>query len=149
MPHNYSPPFQPPYGWTYHHRTAVAGPKLLTVNPHPSNLHPYLLHPSIMSKENLFCDFVDVVKNSSTLRACDSRYNVHSRIIKNLLDEYESHQLSRTRQGMEPLVNTNNHNQIKIWSQEQLGLNHGNQPYIDWEMLNACQIWVLCNTSYA
>ena len=34
---------------------------------------------------------MDVVKNSSTLRNCTSKYNVHSRIIKNLLDEYESH----------------------------------------------------------
>ena len=92
---------------------------------------------------------MDVVNNSSTLRACASRYNVHSRIIMNFLDEYESHQLSRTRQEKEPLVDTNNQNQITRWAQERLGLNHGNQPYTDWELLTACQIWVLCNTSYA
>ena len=64
-------------GWTYHHRIAVAGPKLHTVNPHPSNLHLYLLHPPIMSDKNLFRAFMDVVKNSSTLRSYASRYNVH------------------------------------------------------------------------
>ena len=62
-------------------------------------LHPYLLHPSIMSDKNhVFCAFMDVVTNSSTLRACSFIYKVHSRIIQNLLDEYYSHQLSRTRQ---------------------------------------------------
>ena len=92
---------------------------------------------------------MDVVKNSSTFRACASRYNFHSRIIKNILDEYESHQISRTRQEKEPLVDTNNHNQNTRWSQEQLGLNHGNHPCTDWELLTACHIRVLCNTSYA
>ena len=92
--------------------------KLLAPNPHPSNLHPYLLHPSIMSDENyLFCAFMDVVTNSSTLRACSFRYKVHPRIIQNLLDEYHYHQLSRTRQEKEPLADTNNQNQIARWSQ--------------------------------
>ena len=73
---------------------------LLTPNPHPSNLHRYLLHPSIMSDKNhIFCAFMDVVTNSSTLRACSFIYKVHSKIIQNLLDEYYSHQLSRTRQN--------------------------------------------------
>ena len=30
-------------GWTYHHRTSVAGPKFHTFIPHPSNLHTYPL----------------------------------------------------------------------------------------------------------
>ena len=58
--------------WIYHHRTSEVGPKLHTVNPHPSNLHNYLLHRSIMSEKSIFRDFMDVVKNSSTLRACAS-----------------------------------------------------------------------------
>ena len=37
-------------GWTYHHRTAVAGQKFHTVDPHPSNLHTYHLHTSIISE---------------------------------------------------------------------------------------------------
>ena len=102
-----------------------------------------------MSGKDLFRAFMDVVKNSSTLRNCASKYNVHSRIIKNLLDEYESHQLSRTRQEKEHLVDTNNQNQITRWAQEGLGLKHSNQPYTDWELLTACQIRVLSNTSYA
>ena len=102
-----------------------------------------------MSDENLFRDFMDVSKNSSTLRDCSYRYKVHSIIIKDLLYEYESHQLSRTRQEKEPLVDTNNHNHITRWAQERLGLNHSNQPYINWELLTACQIWVLSNKSYA
>ena len=60
-------------GHNYHHITAVAGPKLHTVNPYPSKLQPYLLHPSMMSDKNLFYDFMYVVKNFSTLRACTSR----------------------------------------------------------------------------
>ena len=125
-------------GHNYHHRTTVAGPKLHTVNPYPSNLQPYLLHPSIMSDKNLFCDFMYVVKNFSTLRACTSRYNVHSIIIKNLLDEYEYQHMSRTRKEKEPLVGTNNQNYITRWAQERLGLNHGNHPYTYWELLTAC-----------
>ena len=121
--------------WTQHHIIAVSGPKPHTVKPHPSNLHPYLLHTSIMSDKNFFRDFMDVVKNSSTLRACSSRYNVHSRIIKNLRDKYEYHHISRTRQEKEPLVDTNNQNHITRWAQERLGLNHSNQPYTNWEML--------------
>ena len=114
------------------------------------SLHHYLLHYSIMSDENhVFCAFMDVVTNSSTLRACSFRYKVHSRIIHNLLDEYYSHQLSRTRQEKKHMVETNNHNQITRWSQERLGLNHGNHTYTDWELLNACKIRVLLNTSYA
>ena len=50
---------------------------------------------------------------------------------------------------MEPLVDTTIQNQITRWAQERLGLNHSNQPYTDWEMLAACQIQVLSNTSYA
>ena len=83
------------------------------------------------------------------MRSCSSRYNLHSRIIKNLLDEYEYHHISRTRQEKEPLVYTNNQNQITRWDQERLGLNHSNQPYTNWELLTACHIWVLSNTSYA
>ena len=79
--------------WTYHHIKVVAGPKLHTVNPYTSN--PHL---SIMPDNIILCDFMDVVKNSSTLRTCASKYNVHSRIIKNLLDEYEYYQISRTGQ---------------------------------------------------
>ena len=89
---------------------------------------------------------MDVVKNSSTLRACASKCSVHSIIIKNLLDEYESNWISRTSQEKEPLVDTNNNNQITRWDQERLYLNHSNQPYTDWEMLTACQILVLSNT---
>ena len=44
---------------------------------------------------------------------------------------------------------TNNNNKITIWAQERLGLNHGNQTYTDWELLTACKIQVLSNTSYA
>ena len=134
--------------WTYHHITSVAGPKRHTFNPHPSNLHPYHLHPSIMSDINLFRAFMNVVKNSSALMACSSRYNVCSRIIKNLLDEYAYHQLLRTRQEKKPLVDTNNQNQITRWAQEQLDVNHSNQPYTNWGLLTACQIRVLSNTSY-
>ena len=134
-------------GWTYHHRTEVAGPKRHTVNPHPSNLHPYHLHPSIMSDENLFHAFMDVVNNSSPFRIRASIYHIRSRVVKNLLDEYEYHQIPRTRQEKEPLVDTKNQNQITIWSQERLGLNQINWPYTNWELLIVCQILVLCNTS--
>ena len=41
---------------------------------------------------------MDVVKNSSASRACAFKYNVHSIIIKNLLDEYEYNKISITRQ---------------------------------------------------
>ena len=92
---------------------------------------------------------MDVVTNSSTSRACSFRYKVHSRIIQNLLDEYYSHQLPRTRQEKESLVDTNNQHQITRWAQEQLGLNHHYQTYTDWELLTACKIWVLLNISYA
>ena len=78
---------------TYHHRTAVVCPKRHTVNPHASNLHT-----SIMSDNNLFCAFMYVFKNYSTLRISASKYKVHSRIIKKLLDEYEYHQIYRTSQ---------------------------------------------------
>ena len=124
--------------------------KLLSPNPQPSNLHPYLLHNFIMSDKNhVFCAFMDVITNSSTLRACSFRYKVHPRIIQNLLDEYHYHQLSRTRQEKEPLAETNNPNQITRWAQERLGLSRGNQTYTDWELLTACKIRVLSNTSYA
>ena len=96
--------------WSYHHITALVGPKLHTVNLRPSNLHSYLLHPFIMSDENLFRAFMGVFKNSSTLRTYASRYNFQSRIIRNLLDEYDSRHISRTRQEKEPLVDTNNQN---------------------------------------
>ena len=76
-------------GWTQHHRTDVTGPKIHTVKPHPLKLHSYIFYTSIMSKENRFCAFMDVVKNFSTLRAGESRYNIHSRIINNFLVEYE------------------------------------------------------------
>ena len=46
-------------------------------------------------------------------------------------------------------MDTNNQNQITRWAQEQLGLNHRNQTYTDWELLTACKPWVLLNTSYA
>ena len=73
--------------------------KLLAPNPHPSNLHLHLFHPSSMSDKNpICCDFMDVITNSNSLRASSFRYKVHSRIIQNLLNKYYSHQLSRTRQ---------------------------------------------------
>ena len=98
-----------------------------------------------MSDENhVFCAFVDVVTNSSTLRACSFKWKIHSRIIKNLLDEYYPHNLFRTRQEKEPLVETSNQNHITRWAQEQLGLNHGNHTYTDWEMLTACKIQGTC-----
>ena len=99
-----------------------------------------------MSDINIFRAFMDVVKNSSTLRAWNFKYSVHSRIIKNLLDEYEYHQISITRQEKETLVDTNNPNQITRWAQEQLDANHSNQPYTDSELLTAFQIPVLSNT---
>ena len=91
---------------------------------------------------------MDVGKNSSALRACAFKHNVPSRIIKDLLDEYESHQLSRTRQEKEPLVDTNDQNQIIRWAQERIDFNHSNKPCSDWELLTACKIWFLSNTSY-
>ena len=134
--------------WTYHHRTVVTGPKRHTVHPHPSNLHPYHLHPSVMPDKDLFHAFMDFVQNSSPLRTCASKYNVHTRIIKNTLDEYESHQLSITRQEKEPLVDTNNQNQITGWSQERLNLNHCNHQYTNWDLMTAWQIQVLLNATY-
>ena len=91
---------------------------------------------------------MDDVKNSSTFRTCASKYNVRSRIIKNLLDEYEYRQLFITRQEKETLVETNNQNQITRWDQERLDLNHSNQPNTDGELLTACHIRVLSNTYY-
>ena len=126
--------------WTYHHSTAAVEPKLHTVNNHPSNIHTYHLHPSIMSDKYLFCAFMDVVKNYSALRACAFKYNIHSRITNKLPDKYESHKLSRTRQENEPLVDTNNQNKITTYSQERLDVNHNNQPYTDWGLLNVRQI---------
>ena len=46
-------------------------------------------------------------------------------------------------------MDTNNKNHITRWAQERLGLNNSNHPYTNWELLNACQIQVLSNTSYA
>ena len=46
-------------------------------------------------------------------------------------------------------MDTNNKNHITRWAQERLGLNDRNHPYTNWELLNACQIQVLSNTSYA
>ena len=48
----------------------------------------------------------------------------------------------------EPLVDTKNKNQITSWAQERLDFNHSNQPYTNWELMNACQIRVLSNASY-
>ena len=124
--------------WTYHHKTALVGSKI-----YPSNLPPYHLHPSIMSEKNIFCAFMDFVKNSSMLRACASKYNVHSRIINHLLDEYESNNIPIAKQEEEHLVDTNNQNQITRWYQKQLYLNHSNHRYNYWEMLTSCQIQVL------
>ena len=45
-------------------------------------------------------------------------------------------------------METNNQNQITRWAQERIGFNHGNQTYTDWELLTACKILVLSNTSY-
>ena len=115
----------------------------------PTSIFIYSILPSCLTKNHIFCAFMDVVTNSSTLRACSFRYKVHSIIIKNLLGEYYSRQLSRTRQEKEPLAETNNPNQITRWAQERLGLRHGNQTYTDWELLTACKIRVLSNTSYA
>ena len=84
---------------------------------HPSKLHPYCLHSSIMTDNNLFRAFMYVVKNSSPLRTSTPKYKVHSRIINNLLYDYEYHKIYRTRQENEPLLDNNNHNQITIWDQ--------------------------------
>ena len=46
-------------------------------------------------------------------------------------------------------MDTNNQNHITRWAQEGLCLNHSNHPYTDWELLTACQIRVLLNTSHA
>ena len=46
------------------------------------------------------------------------------------------------------MVDTNNQNKITRWDQEQLGLNHGNQPYINWDLLTSFHIQLLCNKSY-
>ena len=126
----------------------MADPKRHTVHPHPSNLHPYHLHTSIMSDKDLFRAFMDFVKNYLPLVTCASKYKVNSRIIKNLLDEYKYHQLSRTRQEKEHLLDTNNHNHITRWSQEQLDFNDINKLYTDCELMTACQIWVLSNAPY-
>ena len=81
---------------------------------------------------------MNVVNKYSPLRTCASRYHIQSRVIKNLLDEYESNQLSRISQEKDPLVDTNTQNHITRWAQQRLGLNHINRPYTDWEMLTAC-----------
>ena len=67
---------------------------------------------------------MDVITNSTSLRASSFRYKVHSRIIQNLLDKYYSHQLF-TR--FEPLLS----------------------DIHDWEQLTACKLLVLSNTYYA
>ena len=46
-------------------------------------------------------------------------------------------------------MDTNNQHQITRWSQEQIGLNHRYQTYTDWELLTACKLRVLYNTSHA
>ena len=101
-----------------------------------------------MADNNIFRAFMGVVENSSTLRTCAPKYNIHSRIFENLLDEYESRPLSGTRKEKESLVDTNNQNQLARWAQERLDLNYSNQPYTDWGLLTACHIRVLPNTSY-
>ena len=100
-------------------------------------------------KNHIFCAFMDVITNSTTLRASSFRYKVHSRIIQNLLDDYYYCQLSRTRKDKEHMVDTNNQHYITRWAQKKLGLNHRNQTYTEWELLTACKLRVLTNTSYA
>ena len=104
---------------------------------------------SMKAQKIWFLSDMDVIKNSTSLRASSFRYKVHSRIIQNLLGKYYSHQLSRTRQDKEHLVDTNNQHQITRWAQKELGLNQRNQKYTEWELSTACKHRVLTNTSYA
>ena len=124
------------------------GTKILLISPPP--FQPPSLSPPFFNhlRQKYLPCFHGFFKNSSQLRTCASRYNIHSINIKNLLDDCEYHNIYRTSQEKEPLVDTNNHNQITRWSQERLALNHSNHPYTDWELMTACHIWVLSNAYY-
>ena len=91
---------------------------------------------------------MDVIQNISTIRADSSNYKVHSRITKTLLVEFESHQNRRISKEKKPLIVSINQIQITRWAKDRLSVNHGSESYTDWEVMTACGVRLLLNSSY-
>ena len=96
----------------------------------------------------LYSAFKDVIRNTFTIRDASSNYKVHSRIIENLLAEFESHQQSRTSKEKKPLVESISQIRITRWAKNILSMKHGNQLYTYWEPITACGVRMLLNESY-
>ena len=102
----------------------------------------------IMPSSPIYYDFMDFILNTSTVRAASSIYGVHSRIIKNLLTNFEAHQHSRISREQKPLVKTMNHINITRWNQDRLYAQHGNKFYTEWDLMTKCVARVSINESY-
>ena len=101
-----------------------------------------------MPPSTIYSDFMDVTRNTSTIQAASYNYKVHSRITKNLLAKFESHQDNKTIKEKKPLLETIKQTQITRQAKDRLSVNHGNKLYTDWELMNACEVRVLLNVSY-
>ena len=60
------------------------------------------------AKHIIIPHFMDVIQNNSTISSDSSNHKVHSRITKNLIIKYESHQHSRINIENKPLVESIN-----------------------------------------
>ena len=102
----------------------------------------------IMTPSPLYLDFMDVIRITSTIRDASPKYRFHSKIIKNLLTEFESHYNSRIIKEKKLLVEIINQIQITRCSKDIISLKHGNQSYIYWDIITTCVARVLMNASY-
>ena len=96
----------------------------------------------------LYSDLMDVIQNTSTIRVASSNYKVHSRIIKNLIVEFEANQYIRIRKENKTPVEKINQIQITRWAKDRLSVNHGNWVYTYWDLMTTGGLRVLLNESY-
>ena len=101
----------------------------------------------IIPPPTFYSDFMYAIKNTSTIGGASSNWKSHSRIIKNLLANFEAHQNNIINKEKKQLVESIKHIHINRWAKYRLSVKHENQSYKDWELMNACAVSVLLNAS--
>ena len=89
---------------------------------------------------------MSAVQYEVSIRAVPKKYGSQSRLIKDLITQFESAQQDKISNNQKKLVEKSNQHNISRWACYHLLFQLGHQSYTEWELQSACIARILLKT---
>ena len=90
-----------------------------------------------MTHLKLYSEFMAVIQDEVSIRIMPNKYGFQSRLIKDLITNFESAQQDRIFNNQKNLAENSNHHHILQWECVHLHFQIGHHPYTEWDLQSA------------